>query len=94
VSVPARRADTPEPSVCVSVTDSGVGIPPEEMSRVFDYLYQGTNTAELARKGFGIGLHVCKNFVERHDGRLWADSRVGGGSTFSFTLPMAGEGAA
>jgi PAS domain S-box-containing protein len=87
VSVSARPAGAADGGARVSVSDNGVGILPEELPRVFESHFQGTNTANLSRKGFGIGLHVCKNLVERHGGRLWVESRAGEGSTFSFTLP-------
>jgi PAS domain S-box-containing protein len=91
VFVSAVRGDATDGSLCISVADTGVGILPEELPKVFDNHYQGTNTVNLTRKGFGIGLHVCKDLVERHGGRLWVESRAGEGCTFSFTLPAAGS---
>jgi signal transduction histidine kinase/AmiR/NasT family two-component response regulator len=76
----------------VSVADSGPGVPPEERERIFDYLYQGQITANLARKGFGIGLHLCRDLVARQGGRIWVDSQPGRGSVFSFTIPLASQG--
>ena len=87
VCVSARAGDTGDGSVRVSVADNGAGIPSEELPHVFEYLFQGANNAAQSRKGFGIGLHVCKELVERHGGRLWVESRPGEGATFSFTLP-------
>jgi PAS domain S-box-containing protein len=82
------RADAEPGAVLVTVADSGPGIPPDAMERVFDYMYQGSNVAELTRKGFGIGLHLCQDLVTRMGGRIWVESRVGHGSEFFFTLPL------
>jgi len=68
----------------VSVADSGVGIPPPELSTVFDRFRYPRHTPNC---GLGLGLYVAKWIVEAHGGRIWAESEVGRGSTFSFTLP-------
>ena len=73
----------------VSVADTGPGIKPEERERIFEYLYQGQNAANLTRRGFGIGLHLCRDLVMRHGGRIWVDGEPGRGSVFHFTLPVA-----
>jgi PAS domain S-box-containing protein len=84
-----RASSAAEPgAVLVSVADSGSGIPAEAAERVFDYLYQGPNVTDLTRKGFGIGLHLCKDLVTRQGGRIWVESAPGRGSTFCFTLPV------
>jgi len=75
------------------VMDTGGGIPPEEIDRIFGYLYQGPNVDTLSRKGFGIGLYLCKDLVSRQGGRIWAASQVGRGSEFSFILPADAAGA-
>jgi len=74
--------------LCVSVADTGCGINPEEQEQIFDYLYQGENNAEASRRGLGLGLNICKELVTRQGGRIWVDSEIGCGSTFSFTLPV------
>lgn len=72
----------------VSVRDTGEGIPPEELPRVFEPFYQGDKA--LSRTGgAGVGLSIVKALVEAHGGRVWAQSTPGGGSTFSFTVPVA-----
>jgi PAS domain S-box-containing protein len=73
--------------VKISVVDTGPGICSEELSRIFDKFYQigGTNTQKA--KGTGLGLAVSKALVEMHGGKVWAESELGRGSTFSFTLP-------
>jgi signal transduction histidine kinase len=70
--------------VSFSVTDTGVGIAPEEIDRVFDREWQSEETAHL---GSGMGLYIAKGIVEAHAGRISVTSELGQGSTFTFTLP-------
>jgi signal transduction histidine kinase len=70
----------------VSVSDTGIGIAAEDQERVFDEFRQ-VGTAEKA-EGTGLGLTLCRKFVELHGGRIWVQSRVGVGSTFTFTIPV------
>ncbi len=72
----------------VTVTDTGPGIPPEELSRVFEAFYQVDGTLRREHGGTGLGLAISKHFVELHDGQIWAESQVGQGSTFGFSLPL------
>jgi signal transduction histidine kinase len=75
------------PSVAVSVTDSGVGIPEKEMPFLFDK-YRQLSTAKMSpSKGSGLGLAICKNIVEAHSGKIWVESHEGKGSTFYFCIP-------
>ncbi|MGH7428348.1 MAG: ATP-binding protein, partial [Candidatus Methylomirabilaceae bacterium] len=71
----------------VRVTDTGEGIPPEELPRIFDKFYQVQLGIQAKAKGTGLGLSIAKSLVELHGGRIWADSQLGRGSTFSFTVP-------
>lgn len=75
-----RQAD----EVRFFVTDSGRGIPPSEIAHLFDRYWQARRPD---RRGTGLGLAICKGIVERHRGRIWAESEEGSGSTFWFTLP-------
>jgi signal transduction histidine kinase len=77
-------------SVQVDVADNGTGIPLDEQEHIFEHLYQGTGAAQLSRRGLGIGLALCRELIVRQGGRLWVQSEPGSGSTFSFTLPIAG----
>ena len=74
-----------------SVTDSGRGIPREDLERVFERFYQTGTTREEAPEGTGIGLAIVRNILRLHGCVIHATSEVGRGSTFSFTLPLAGE---
>ncbi|MCC7354203.1 MAG: HAMP domain-containing histidine kinase, partial [Anaerolineae bacterium] len=72
----------------VSVADSGIGIPPEELPRIFDEFHQVDRSLRRRREGAGLGLAISRRFVELHGGRIWAESEVGKGSTFYFSLPL------
>jgi signal transduction histidine kinase len=71
----------------VSVSDTGVGIAPEDQEAVFEEFRQ-VGTAEKKGEGTGLGLTLCRKFVELHGGRIWVKSQVGAGSTFTFTIPL------
>jgi signal transduction histidine kinase len=72
-----------------SVTDTGSGIPPESLPHLFDRFWQAQ---QARRAGAGLGLFIAKGIIEAHGGRIWVESTLGRGTTFSFTLPMAGPG--
>ena len=76
----------------VSVADQGTGIPAEDLGKVFDRMYRVEQRVSPDVKGVGLGLAICKGLVEAHGGRIWAESKVGRGSTFYFTLPLDTEG--
>ena len=78
--------------LCISVSDKGIGIPPEDIERVFDRMYRAEQRLTQGSKGLGLGLSVCRGMVEAHGGRIWAESQVGVGSTFYFTLPLVNKG--
>jgi signal transduction histidine kinase len=71
----------------VSVTDTGVGIAPEDQDAVFEEFRQ-VGTADKKVEGTGLGLTLSRKFIELHGGRIWVQSEVGRGSTFTFTLPF------
>jgi PAS domain S-box-containing protein len=76
-----------EPSaLVVSVSDTGVGIDPAALPHVFDRFWQARATP---RRGSGLGLAIARGIVEAHGGRLWVESELGKGSTFSFSIPVA-----
>ena len=71
----------------ISVTDTGVGIAPEDLEAVFEEFRQ-VGTASKKVEGTGLGLAISRKFIELHGGRIWVESQVGTGSTFAFTLPL------
>ena len=71
----------------VSVTDTGVGIAPEDQEAVFEEFRQ-VGTADKKVEGTGLGLALSRKFIELHGGKIWVKSRVGAGSTFTFTIPV------
>ncbi len=74
--------------VCFSVKDTGAGIDSKVLPRLFQRLYQKETMRAATRKGLGLGLFICKTLVERHKGRIWAESKPGKGSAFHFTMPV------
>jgi signal transduction histidine kinase len=81
------KAEPRDGSVEVSVADTGVGIAPEDQEAVFEEFRQ-VGTADKKVEGTGLGLTLCRKFVELHGGRIWVKSQVGVGSTFTFTIPV------
>jgi signal transduction histidine kinase len=76
-------------SVVVSVRDRGPGVPAEDADKIFDAFFRSESSSAV--KGVGIGLAVCKRLLEAYGGQLWLSARGGGGSDFSFSLPVASE---
>jgi signal transduction histidine kinase len=73
----------------VYVSDQGVGIPPEEQARIFDRFYRTDNRLRRNTQGTGLGLYLTRALVEAHGGTIRVESKVGRGSRFLFTLPLA-----
>jgi signal transduction histidine kinase len=73
----------------VSVSDTGVGVPPEDLPRLFDKYEQASTRAPRSERGTGLGLYITRQLVELHGGEITVESEVGKGSTFSFTIPVA-----
>jgi signal transduction histidine kinase len=72
-----------------SVRDEGLGIPPEEHERIFDKFHRLDPNMTHGVGGTGLGLYICRELVERMEGRIWVDSELGKGTTFTFELPLA-----
>jgi len=81
IEVTARMEDG---SIVVEVADEGPGLPPGAEERVFEKFYR----AESTRRGFGLGLPICRAIVTAHGGRIWAERRHPRGTSFRFTLPL------
>ena len=75
--------------VIVSVHDTGTGILPEDLPHVFERFYRADRSRSRATGGLGLGLTIAQQIVEAHGGRIWAESHLGTGSTFAFSLPLA-----
>lgn len=73
-----------------SVKDTGIGIPRSQREKIFERFYQIDSSYTRQKGGTGLGLSLCKEFVERLGGRIWVESKLGKGSTFHFTLPIKG----
>jgi two-component system sensor histidine kinase/response regulator len=71
----------------ISVEDTGVGMTEEIMSKLFKIDEHVTTRGTEKEKGTGIGLILCKEFIEKHGGKIWVESKEGNGSKFKFTLP-------
>lgn len=104
ISIAAREVmniDIPEPTrstlsenrryLLLSISDTGVGIRPEDLPRIFDRFFRGENLLKVEAGGTGLGLSIVKPLVELLGGRIWVESTVGIGSTFSIIMPIAGE---
>ncbi len=74
--------------ITISVSDNGVGIPPDDLKKLFSISEVLSTKGTANEKGTGLGLLLCKEFVEKHGGKIWVKSEVGKGSEFIFTLPI------
>jgi signal transduction histidine kinase/CheY-like chemotaxis protein len=81
------RAAIEGSELCVTVTDNGIGVAPEDQERIFES-FQQAGRARGQNEGTGLGLTLCRRIVELFRGRMWLDSEVGAGSTFGFSLPV------
>ena len=86
ISLRARLTDR---AVEIVVTDTGIGIAPEDQAAIFEEFRQVGSDETRKLEGTGLGLTLAKKFIELHGGRIWVESELGQGSTFTFTLPVA-----
>jgi len=84
------RGEVQEGRVIVSVADQGIGIAPEHLNRLFEKFFRVQSVQGQHVVGSGLGLPIARTIVEGHGGHIWAESRLGEGSTFYFTLPLEG----
>lgn len=76
------------PFVSISIKDTGVGIPPAEIKKLFTKFYRGSNAVQLEPNGNGLGLYITKNIVEQHGGQIEVESTIGRGTVFQIRLPI------
>ncbi|MEW6731655.1 MAG: ATP-binding protein [Acidobacteriota bacterium] len=77
--------------VQISITDKGIGIAPQDVSRLFQKFSRLDNARQRQISGTGLGLYICRSIIEAHGGRIWVESEPGKGSTFHLTLPFEGN---
>jgi len=75
----------------ITVSDTGIGIPEDEIPYIFDRFFRGTGPRQMQVPGTGLGLAIVKEVVEMHEGFVTLESEVGKGSTFMVWLPIAGD---
>ncbi|MFH0999442.1 MAG: ATP-binding protein, partial [Bacteroidota bacterium] len=92
ISINAEQNDS---NIIISVTDNGIGIAPKEVNKLFDFSRTHSTLGTAKEKGTGLGLLLCKEFVEKHGGKIWVESELrnlpagkAGGSSFKFTIPI------
>lgn len=78
----------PHPAVLIQVCDQGRGIPADKLQAIFERFQQVDTLDSRQKGGTGLGLAICRNIVEQHQGRIWAESSLGQGSTFKLVLPL------
>jgi two-component system phosphate regulon sensor histidine kinase PhoR len=86
ITISANQKDQKE--IEVSVRDNGIGIPQEDLPRIFERFYRVDKGRSQELGGTGLGLSIVKHLISAHGGRVWAESQLGEGSTFYFTLPF------
>ena len=82
-------AESQDKEVLFYVKDNGIGIPKDKIKNMFKKFYQVDSSYTRKHSGSGLGLSICKGFIEGMDGKIWVESESGAGTTFYFTLPNA-----
>jgi signal transduction histidine kinase/HAMP domain-containing protein len=82
------RLKLPAEAMLFEVQDTGIGIPPADMARLFEKFYRGAQREAREQKGSGLGLAIVKSIAERHGGKVWVESELGQGSTFFLQVPL------
>jgi signal transduction histidine kinase len=81
-----------ENEMLFSITDTGIGIEPEHLNKLFRIDCKLSRNGTADEKGTGLGLILCKEFIEKQSGKIWVESETGKGSCFKFTIPVSNEG--
>ncbi|HUE99117.1 MAG TPA: ATP-binding protein [Anaerolineales bacterium] len=84
----AIHLQTAPSELTFAVQDSGIGIPENDLPRLFEKFYRGTNREALAQRGTGLGLAIVRSIAERHGGKVWVESELGKGSRFYLQIPL------
>jgi len=87
----AIKASATNGAYTLSVCDTGPGIPPADQAKIFEEFQQADSSATKKKGGTGLGLSIARRIVELHGGRMWVESEVGKGATFSINLPVKVE---
>jgi len=90
-SLIAIKCEIQDDYAVVSVEDEGMGIRENDLPRLFDRFYRVESPDTKTIAGFGVGLYICAEVIERHNGKIWVESKVGKGSIFYFSLPFSTE---
>ncbi len=85
----ARMVEKDQAFAVISVKDEGEGIPQDKLDHIFEKFHQIEKSSDNTEKGSGLGLAICRAFVQLHGGKIWAESKIGEGSEFNFTIPLA-----
>ncbi|HEY9897193.1 MAG TPA: ATP-binding protein [Candidatus Sericytochromatia bacterium] len=85
---PLSTLHSSRPEAVFRVRDEGQSIPEEQLERIFERSPQVDASDSRPEGGTGLGLAICRNIIEQHNGRIWAESTLGCGSTFMFALPV------
>jgi signal transduction histidine kinase len=88
VTIRAREEDA---GIRIDVSDTGIGISPEDQERLFTKFFRADNSSTREVSGSGLGLYITKHLIEAHGGRIWASSQIGQGTTFSIIWPKTGQ---
>jgi signal transduction histidine kinase len=82
------NASTRDNSLIFSIADNGIGVSPDDLPRLFEKFYRGSQREARAQHGTGLGLAIVRSIAERHGGRVWVDSKLGKGSMFYLQIPL------
>ena len=88
ITIEARQETAPQNQVVVEISDSGPGIPPAELEFIFDKFHRAGDNEANSVEGTGLGLSIVRQIIEHYGGHIWAANRQGGGSVFTFTVPV------
>ncbi|MBE5322074.1 PAS domain S-box protein [Pedobacter sp. MR2016-19] len=90
-SLIAIKCDIQKGYLVISVEDEGIGIKEDNIPKLFDRFYRVESSDTKTIAGFGVGLYICSEVIQRHGGKIWAESKLGQGSTFYFSLPIPND---